>query len=130
MKGIKKDKESKGAVVLVCGQSLLRYWLTRTLGKFFDVSVFSTTESALAFVKHSRVVDFLITDLDLGLSALGGCNIARDVVQRFPQARVFVLSDGILANDHRLVILRGMNGVQFLSKFDALFLARRLCRGT
>jgi DNA-binding NarL/FixJ family response regulator len=118
----------KPSVVLVYEHSLLRYWLERTLSDSFHVSVFSNTEDALAFVGSAHSLDVLVTDLDLGLSALGGCNIARDVAHRFPKSRIFVFSDGIAANDHRLLILRDMKMVQFLSKFEAVFLARRLSR--
>ena len=75
------------------------------LGKLFRVCAFSTAEDALAFVRSTVTLDVLITDLDLGLSAIGGCNIARDVEQKFPQSRIFVFSD-TPANDHRLLILR------------------------
>lgn len=113
-------------VVLVYEPSLLRMWMERSLGKLFRVCAFSTAEDALAFVRSTVTLDVLITDLDLGLSAIGGCNIARDVEQKFPQSRIFVFSD-TPANDHRLLILRGMKKVKYLTKpFGAFFLSRHV----
>lgn len=125
MKG-PKDNQEKPVVVLVHDWSFLRLWMERALSHSFRVCVFSSTEDALTFVRSTEELDVLITELDLGLSALGGCNIARDVEHRFPNALVFVFS-GATENDHRLVILRGAKGVRYLSKpLDALLVARRL----
>lgn len=113
-------------VVLVHEQSLLRVWMENTLSKWFRVCIFSTTEDALAFVRSTQVLDVLITDLDLNLSVLGGCNIAREAHQVFPQCQIFVFHSAAL-NDHRTVILQGIKKVRYLSKpFGALFLVRHV----
>lgn len=123
---VSSDKQEKPLVVLVCDQSFLRLWMESALSQFFRVCVFSNSEDALAFVRSNRRFKVLITDLDLALSAIGGCNIARDVRARFPLIPIFVFQNAS-ANDHRLVILRKMKGVQLMSKpFDALFIARRV----
>ena len=125
MKGSRGKKE-KPLIVLVHDSSLLRLWMEKSLSKQFRVCVFSNSEDALNFSHSTNTFDLLITDLDLALSALGGCNIVRDVRAQFPQVPILLFSDAS-ANDHRLVILRGMKRVQFMSKpFDALFIARRV----
>jgi CheY-like chemotaxis protein len=113
-------------VVLVRDPSLARLWMERSLGRSFRVCIFSTSEDALTFSRSTPELHALVTDLDLALSALGGCNIARDVRSRFPEVPIFVFSSAP-ANDHRLVILRGMKKVWLLSgPFGFLFVARRL----
>jgi len=122
---LKKEKEMP-LVVLVQGQSILRIWTEAALSNYFRVCVFSSSEDALGFVRSTQKLDVLVTDLDLGLSALGGCNIARDVRERFPESLIFVFSNGD-ANDHRLAILRGMSGIKFLFKpFGAFSLVRQV----
>jgi CheY-like chemotaxis protein len=96
------------------------------LSKWFRVCVFSTTEDALAFVRSIKSLDVLVTDLDLSLSILGGCNIAREVHQLFPECNIFIFKSSV-ENDHRMVILNGMNKIKFLSKpFGSLFLVSNI----
>lgn len=123
-----KMKSTQPSVVLVCEPSLLRYWLERSLGESFCVSIFSNTEDALTFVESTEALDVLVTELNLGHSTLGGCNIARGVALRFPDARIFVFSDRIATNDYRLLILRSMKSVRLLTTLRAVFLARKLRR--
>jgi len=121
-----KEEKEMPLVVVVQGQSILRIWMEAALSNCFRVCVFSGPEDALAFVRSTHSLDVLVTDLDLGLSALGGCNIARDVRERFPESLIFVFSNGD-ANDHRLVILRGMSGIKLLFKpFGAFSLVRQV----
>jgi len=116
----------KPLVVLVHEESFLRLWMEKTLSKWFRLCVFSGSEEASAFARSVTDFGVLITDLDLGVSPLGGCNIARDVNKRFPNSPIFVFSEANL-NDHRHVILQGMKQVKFLSKpFGALFLVREI----
>ena len=82
--------------------------MEKALNKWFRVCIFSTTEDALAFVRSTRSLDVLITDLDLSLSVLGGCNIAREVHQIFPECHIFIFKNSA-ENDHRMMILNGMN---------------------
>jgi DNA-binding response OmpR family regulator len=121
----KKELENP-LVILVHDSSLLRMWMKKSLSQWFRVSIFSSSEDALIFARSVRSCDALITDLNLALSALGGCNVARDFRVRFPQAPIFVFSDGSVY-DYRLVILQKMRGIHFLYKpFDALFISRRV----
>jgi CheY-like chemotaxis protein len=123
---VSKNEQEKPLIVLVYDPSFLRLWMENALSQSFRICVFSTSEDALAFVRSTQTIDVLITDLDLALSALGGCNIARDVRARFPLVPIFVFS-GASDSDHRLVILRAMKRVRFMSKpFGALFIARRV----
>jgi DNA-binding response OmpR family regulator len=120
------SEEKKPLVALVHDQSLLRLGMEAALSRWFRVCIFSSSEDALVFARSTRTLNVLITDLDLALSALGGCNIARDVRERFPAAPIFVFSNGD-ARDHRLVLLRSMAGVSILSKpFGAFFLVRKV----
>lgn len=123
-----QSNKNKPSIVLVYEQSLLRYWMERRLRKLFRINVFSNAKDALAFVRSTSELDALVTDLDLGVSTLGGCNIAREAAQQFPNARIFVFSDGLAANDHRILILRDLSTVKLLSKVEAVFLAGRLSR--
>ncbi|MGK5085272.1 Orn/Lys/Arg decarboxylase N-terminal domain-containing protein [Bdellovibrionota bacterium FG-1] len=122
---VSRNEQEKPLAVLVYDPSLLRLWMENALGQMFRVCVFSNAEDALTFARSTQTFDALITDLDLALSALGGCNIVRDVRTRFPQVPIFVFSNAS-AQDHRLVILRGMPGVRFMSAFDVFFVARRV----
>lgn len=100
--------------------------MENALSRTFRVCVFSSTEDALAFARSTQTLDVLVTDLDLALSALGGCNIARDIRARFPLVPIFVFSNAA-ASDYRLLILRGMKRTWIMSKFfDTLFIARRV----
>jgi CheY-like chemotaxis protein len=120
------DKQRKPVVVLVYDRSILRFLLERSLRKNFRICVFSSTEDALTFARSTRSLDALITDLDIARSALGGCNIARDVRHRFPGALIYVLS-ATSRNDHRLGFLREIPGIKYLSKpLGALFLGHNL----
>ena len=89
--------------------------MEKSLGKFFRLCVFSGFEEASVFVRSASKLDVLVTDLDLGVSAIGGCNIAREVRQMFPESPIFAFS-GERRQDHRLVILRAMKRVKILSK--------------
>lgn len=121
-----KNEQEKPLVVLVHDPSLLRLWMEKSLSQLFRVCVFSNSEDALTFTRSTPTFDALVTDLDLALSALGGCNVARDVRTWFPQAPIFVFSKAS-SSDHRLVILRGMKGVRLISNpLDILFLTRRV----
>ncbi len=114
----------KPVVLLVHDSSLTRLWMERSLGDHCRLCVFSRAEEAIAFVKVSSELDILITDLDLTSSALGGCNIARKVGRRFPRSILFVFAHHH-SEDHRLIILKSMKAVRFLSKpFDAFFIRR------
>lgn len=122
---VSRGEQNKPLVVLVHDSSVLRLWMEKSLSKLFRICVFSNSEDALTFAKSTQAFDLLITDLDLALSALGGCNVARDVRARFPQVPILVFSD-VSPGDHRLLILKGMKGIRFMSKpFDALLIARR-----
>jgi hypothetical protein len=102
--------------------------MERSLGERFRICLFSGTEDAIAFARTAPRIDVLVTDLDLGLSALGGCNIARDVQHRFPQALIYVFARAA-ANDHRLLILRGTENLRLLTKpWGALSLAKEVRR--
>ncbi len=118
----------KPLVVLVYQPSFLRIWMERALGKQFRTHVFSSSERATAFIGAAKRLDVLVTDLELGLATLGGCNIARDAIQRFPESQIFIFSDAP-ASDHRLLILKGIGKVKYLSKpLGAFLLARHLRR--
>ena len=112
---VSPSEAAKPLVVLVQAPSMMRLWMESRLSRQFRVCVFASSEDALAFVRSRREFDVLITDLDLALSTIGGCNIARDVRSRFPGVPIFVFPN-VPADDHRLVILRGMKGVRFLFK--------------
>lgn len=119
-----KEELAKPIVVLVYEPSFLRYWMARALRDKFRLHIFSGTDEALDFVRSTPHVDVLITELDFRSSALGGCNIAREVDQRFRNASIFVFLNGD-SDDHRLMMLRGIKTVRFLTKpFDAFFLVR------
>ena len=121
-----RDIKERPLVVLVHDPSLLRLWMERSLNQLFRVCVFSSSEDALTFARSTPAFDALVTDLDLALSALGGCNVARDVRARFPEVPIFIFS-GTSDSDHRLIILRGMSGIRFMSKpFGGLFIAQRV----
>ena len=118
--------DERPLVVLVQQESFMRLWMERGLGEWFRVCAFSTSEDALAFVRSASNCDVLITDLDLGMSALGGCNIARDVQSRFPDALIFVFSNSSYS-DHRLLILRGMRSVALVTKsFGGFFMVSKV----
>jgi DNA-binding NtrC family response regulator len=117
-----QSEQEKPLVILVHEQSILRTWMEKALSRWFRVCIFSTVEDATAFVRSTKSLDVLITDLDLSLSVLGGCNIAREVHQVFPQCHIFIFRSSN-EDDHRMMILNGMNRVKFLTKpFGSLFL--------
>jgi CheY-like chemotaxis protein len=117
-------KKEKPLVILVHDRSLLRLWMEHSLSQLFRVCAFSSPEDALAFVQSIQEFDVLITDLDLEISVIGGCNIVRDVKQRFHESLIFVFSNASIS-DHRIILLRGTKGIQFITKpFDALFITR------
>jgi response regulator RpfG family c-di-GMP phosphodiesterase len=121
-----QNKLEKPLVVLVHEQSLLRLWMERTLSKWFRVCIFSTAEDALFFVRSTKVLDVLITDLNLNLSALGGCNVAREVHHIFPKSHIFIFND-VSSSDHRYIILKNIKKVKYLSKFfGSVFLVRHV----
>lgn len=121
-----KSVAEKPLVILVHEESLLRLWMEQSLEKFFRLCVFSGSEEASTFARSASKLDVLVTDLDLGVSALGGCNIAREVAQLFPESPIFVFS-GERHQDHRLVILRAMKKVKIISKpFGAFRIVREV----
>jgi len=92
----------------------------------FDLIVFANAESALEYIRSAKSVDVLVSELDLGRSPIGGCNIARELKQRFPDSFVFMFLSGN-ADDHRLDILSSLTRVRLLDKpFGAFFLSRRV----
>lgn len=121
-----KEEPEKPLVVLVHGRSFFRGWMERSLGEKFRLHVFSRFDEALAFVRSTSHLDVLITELDIAFSVMGGCNIAREVSQRFPKSSILVFSNGA-SDDHRFMMFHDMKSVRFLSKpFDAFFLVRRV----
>ena len=117
---------AKPLIVLVYTQSLARLWMERSLTQLFRLCVFSNPDDALAFIKSTRTLDGLITELELGQSAIGGCNIARGARQLFPNCAIFVFPNGA-RSDHRTHILNEMTGVKMMTKpFDIFLLSRRL----
>jgi DNA-binding response OmpR family regulator len=120
------EETSKPSLILVHQPSILRGMMERDLRTGFRTQVFDNAEMALDHVRVAKGIDVLVSELDLGSSPLGGCNVARELKSRFPQSLVFVfVSAG--ADDHRLDILSALHGVTFLDKpFGAFFLARRI----
>jgi len=121
---LEKQESEKPLIVIVYSPSILRFLMKRNLRDSFRYFVFSTSEKALAFVRSLPHLDALVTELDLDFSTRGGCNIARAVKQQFPKAFIFVFADDS-KEDHRLILLRGLKDIYFLSKpFDVFFLSR------
>jgi len=121
-----KKPSKKPLIVLVHSPSFLRRWMERSLGEQYRVRSFSNSEKALASVRSIHYLDLLITELDLVGSVLGGCNIAREVKQRFPKTPILVFLD-TRSGDHRVELLSGMERVRFISKpWDAIFIGRNV----
>ena len=115
----------KPLVVLVHRPSLLRHWMERALEKNYRLCMFSGGEEALAFVRSTPKLDAIVTDLDFGSSDSKGASIARKVRKRFPNAPIFMFA----TDDHqdpRLLILRNLKGIRFLSAFGAFFIERAI----
>jgi hypothetical protein len=117
---------SKPSLVLVYGRSFLRGWLEKGLRRHFNLRIFARAEEALDYARSAAGIDILVSELNLGSSPLGGCNVAREVKARFPESLIFIFRGGG-ADDHRLGILGALSRVTLLDKpFGALFLSRRI----
>jgi hypothetical protein len=100
--------------------------MEQSLRANFTVRMFDGAEDALDYARKAPSIDILVSELDLGNSPLGGCNIAREVKQRFPDSLVFIFLGG-RPDDHRLDILSALSRVTILDKpLGALFLSRRI----
>ncbi|MGK5088146.1 hypothetical protein WDW86_11360 [Bdellovibrionota bacterium FG-2] len=120
------EESGKPVVVLVAKPSLLRGWMKQSLTGTYRLLVFAGNENTRDFIRTARCIDVLITELDLGVATFGGCNIARDVKDRFPDSKIFVFANAE-SDDYRLMILRSMKTVRFLRKpLDAVFLSRHV----
>lgn len=121
-----KTSQSKPRLVLVHEPSLWRGFLETSLKNAFDLKVFSVAADAFDYAKSTKGIDILVTELDVGSSPLGGCNVARTVKLHFPDCWIYVFSSARAA-DHRLATLSGLSKVTVLTKpLDVFFLPRRI----
>src|SRR6185503_13826853 len=118
------SERAKRSLVLVHEPTMMRGFMEQSLKTQFDLRIFANTESALEYIRSAESVDVLVSQLDFGGSPIGGCNIARELKQRFPDSFVFMFL-GEHSDDHRLDILSSLTRVTLLDKpFGALFLSR------
>lgn len=108
-------------VVLVKDQSFLRSIIEKWLTPECDLTIFSDSEGALAYISSLSELSFLIAGLNLRDSAVGGCSIAREVRRRFPSVPILILEWGS-ETDHRNFLLREMPQVMRIRNlFDLWF---------
>lgn len=115
----------KPLVVLVHHPSLFRLWMERRIEKNFRLCVFSGAEEALAFIRSTPSLGAVVTDLDFGSAGSKGTSIARKVRRRFGHAPVFLFAVDD-KNDPRVLLLRNLGRIYFLSMLGALFIERQI----